>query len=135
MHLRVQPISSSPRDVRVLRSVKRVACHIPRAIWKYTPRDIKYTSAKLRNPVKRGIKKGRCHGNSIWGSVVSEYKNVRFSKKEIPALAASAVAIAPIPSPIPIFPFVYVIGKIMYKAPAIVKGVVSVSKNTISHLK
>ena len=135
MNFKPQAILRYSDAIPFFKTIKRLARSVSHTIWKHTPRDIKCTSAKLRNPIKRGVKKGRAQGASVFGFVVKEYKNIKFSREEIPALAASAVALTPVPSPVPIFPFVYGIGKLIYHSPRIVRSVHRTSKNLFSLIK
>lgn len=82
------------------------------------PKDVINTTNKLTGAIKSGYKTSkRC--NSIYNksgiakvgtttkSVTKELGKLKFSRDEMPALAASLVTLIPIPSPIPITPIIY----------------------------
>lgn len=85
---------------------------------KLIPKDVKLATKKLTGAMKSGYQIGKRH-TSIYNkgsisrvktsakSITRELKKLKFTRDEIPALAAAITYMIPIPSPIPITPIVY----------------------------
>lgn len=83
---------------------------IAKIVQNIVPRDLKRTNTMISGALKSGYKKGSIYveANNITGirktytkskSAVKELKTVRFSKDDIPAVAAAIAGISPIPIP------------------------------------
>lgn len=85
---------------------------------KLIPKDVKMATTKLTGAVKKGYQISKRY-NSIYDkgelsgaktsvkSVTRKMKKLKFTRDEIPALAAAITYLIPIPSPIPLTPIVY----------------------------
>lgn len=94
---------------------------ISKIFGKITPSDVKLATGKLSGAMKRGYQIGkRCNSIHNVGrvrglktsakSVTRELKKLKFTRDEVPALAASITYMIPIPSPVPLTPIVYGLG-------------------------
>lgn len=83
---------------------------IAKIVQSIVPRDLKRANTMISGALKSGYKKGSIYveANNITGmrktytkskSAVKELKTVRFSKDDIPAVAATIAGISPIPIP------------------------------------
>lgn len=93
---------------------------------KCMPEDVKSTTVKLTGAMKSGYSIGRrCNSIHDKGycksagtsavSVKRELSKLKFSRDEMPALAAAITYLIPVPSPIPITPIVYGAGRLVNK--------------------
>lgn len=83
---------------------------ILKVVQRIVPSDLRRANSMISGALKSGYKKGSIYAmeNKITGvrktytkskSAVKELKTLRFSKEDIPAVAAAIVGVAPIPIP------------------------------------
>lgn len=83
---------------------------ILKVVQRIVPSDLRRANSMISGALKSGYKKGSIYAmeNNITGvkktytkskSAVKELKTLRFSKEDIPAVAAAIVGVAPIPIP------------------------------------